>query len=268
MIARSPVPSGQSLLAVCATGLVRRYGPALALRGVDIRLSRGERVALLGPNGAGKTTLVRVLATALRPTGGSLAIDGVDALRAPSSARCRVGLVGERTYLYGDLTVRENLRFYGRLYGVERIEARIIAVLDEVSAGPLADRPVRTLSRGMQQRAALARAILHEPLVLLLDEPETGLDDLAQRRLADLLSRWAAAGRAVLVASHRLEWAQMVADRAILLRDGVVISEVTTPMDEPAALIAAYRAAIDRAQPHQALRQQLARALTSGQHAG
>lgn len=227
-----------------ATRIVRRYGSALALRGVDCTLWPGERVVLLGPNGSGKTTLIRVLATAIRPHGGSLAIHGIDALRFPARVRGTIGVLGHQTYLYDDLTLSENLRFYGRLYAVPHLEARIRTALDEVGLGARASDLVRTLSRGMQQRVALARAVLHEPSILLLDEPESGLDEQAQRGLAALVSSWAGEGRSVLFASHRLEWAQQLADRAIVLRDGTVVcEEVVRPNGD--GLRQAYREALE-----------------------
>jgi ABC-type multidrug transport system ATPase subunit len=224
-----------------AEHLTRRYGAAVALRDVGLTLSPGDRVALLGPNGAGKTTLLRVLATSLRPERGALIVGGVDALRHPSHARLHLGLVGHQTFLYGDLTVRENLRFYGRLYRVLGLEARIDEVLATVALENRGDHLVRTLSRGMQQRAAVARAILHRPWVLLLDEPETGLDDASQATLRDLLRDWAAGGRAVLVSSHRLEWVEELVDRAIVLREGEVVEEVTVRPQDSASLASRYR---------------------------
>jgi heme ABC exporter ATP-binding subunit CcmA len=221
-------------------GLVRRYGAAVALRGVDLDLRRGECVLICGPNGAGKTTLIRVLATLLRPSSGSLVVGGQDALRDPVRMRGLLGVVGHQTFLYGDLTPVENLRFYGRLYAVARLEARIAAVLEEVGIAHRGSVPVRTLSRGMQQRVALARAILHEPLILLLDEPETGLDDEAQERLAALIRDWTARERSVLITSHRIEWAARVADRAVVLREGRVAATVGPPL-APDALLSIYR---------------------------
>ena len=217
---------GDSAPLLEATDLSRRFGSAMAVRSVSLVLRPGDRVALLGPNGAGKTTLIRMLATALRPTAGALSIGGVNAARSPSLARENVGLVGHQTFLYGDLSVRENLRFYGRLYTVSALTQRIDEVLALVALRPHADRPVRVLSRGMQQRASLARALLHNPRVLLLDEPETGLDDAAQTTLANLLRQWSDQHRAVLFASHRLDWMQSLAERAIILQNGVIVEDL------------------------------------------
>ncbi len=208
-----------------AQGLTRRFGATLALRDVSLSLFSGECVALVGPNGAGKTTLLRALTGVLRPTRGAVHLSGWDLARTPALRRA-VGFVGHNPCLYGDLTAAENLRFYGRVYGVEALDERISSVLDEMDIAAVADRPVRTLSRGTQQRISLARAMLHEPTVLLLDEPDTGLDQAAQSRVAALLRRWSAEGRAVLFTSHRLEWADSLADRAIVLRNGRVAGEI------------------------------------------
>lgn len=229
--------------AIRAVGISRRYGAALALRNIDLTLAAGESLALTGPNGAGKTTLIRVLATALRPSAGSLEIAGIDAVRQPGRARRLIGVVGHQPYLYGDLTVRENLRFYGRLYGLASPGVRISQVLSTVGLESRADEPVRNLSRGMQQRASLARAILHQPEVLLLDEPETGLDEAAQDLLGRLIGEWAASGRSIVLASHRLDWAQRLTDRALVLDRGFIACEVIRGT-APASLADAYRQAI------------------------
>ena len=208
---------------VQAVGISRRFGGVRALRNVDLTILPGERVALMGRNGAGKTTLIRVLATALRPQAGTLWIGGTDAVRQPTDARHMVGVLSHQTYLYAGLTARENLRFYARLYRLPDAEARITAVLERVGLDQRADDRVGTLSRGLAQRASLARAILHEPRLLLLDEPETGLDDQAQRMLADLIGEWAALGRSLLLTSHRLDWAKALTDRLVVLDRGAIV---------------------------------------------
>jgi heme exporter protein A len=203
--------------AIRAIGISRRFGGVLALRAIDLTLEPGERLAVTGPNGAGKTTLIRVLATVLRPTSGSLSIAGIDAVRQPQLARRVIGVVGHQSYLYGELTARENLQFYARLYSVEDAEYRIRSALERVGIESRADEPVRQLSRGMQQRVSLARATLHEPQLLLLDEPDTGLDQVAQAALGQLIADWARQGRSIVLATHRLEWADRVTDRSLVL---------------------------------------------------
>jgi heme ABC exporter ATP-binding subunit CcmA len=209
--------------AIQAVGITRRYAGVLALRDIDLTLERGERLALTGPNAAGKTTLIRVLATALRPSAGTLSIMGVDAVRHPTHARRLIGVVGHQPYLYGELTARENLRFYARLYRVAEVEDRVARVIAEVGLDERADEPVRNLSRGLQQRASLARALVHDPRLLLLDEPETGLDVAAQATLGQLLVDWAGAGRSVVLASHRLDLAQELTDRTLALDRGAAV---------------------------------------------
>ena len=209
-----------SALVLRAEGLRHAYGSLPVLRGADIAITAGECVVLQGPNGAGKTTLIRILATLLRPSAGSLTIGGVDALRDSPRTRALLGLAGDRTLLCADLTARENLRFYGNLYGVQRLDHAIGLALGHLDVVGLADRPVRTLSKGMQQRVSLARAILHDPLLLLLDEPETALDEDAQRRLSALLVDRSSRGLGTLLVSHRLEWAGAAVSRIVQLQGG------------------------------------------------
>ena len=220
-----------------AHGLSRRFGSHFALRNLDLVLLAGERVVLLGPNGSGKTTLLRILGMALAPTAGVLHVAG-QPVGKNTDLRRMVGLVAHRTGLYDDLTPRENLRFYARLYAVPEPEQRIGTVLEDLGLAAVGDQPVRTLSRGMQQRAALARAILHDPQVLLLDEPETGLDADAQEWLGSLVDRWAALGRAVLMTTHRLDWASRIADRVLMLKAGTM-AQAELPTDA-AGLAQAY----------------------------
>ncbi|MBI4213154.1 MAG: ABC transporter ATP-binding protein [Chloroflexi bacterium] len=240
--------SGEPTPALVGASLSRRFGTRTALRSTDLRLARGDRIALLGPNGAGKTTLLRILALALSPTTGTLRVAGIDVKREAPRARRLVGFISHKTGLYDDLTARENLQFYGRLYGVEALEQSIDRTLSEVALPPTSARvPVRTLSRGMQQRAGLARAILHEPAVLLMDEPETGLDPQAQEWLVGLVNRWAAADRTVVVATHRLDWAQRFADRALVLENGSLKADLPVGASPHPLLAEAYRSAVEAA---------------------
>jgi heme ABC exporter ATP-binding subunit CcmA len=205
--------------AVETRGLRARLGSATVLRDISFQVAWGERIAVLGPNGAGKTTLLRVLAGTVRPTEGAVAVGGVDVARQPSAARGRIGVLSHRTLLYGELTVAENLEFYGRLFGVAGLRQRAGELLECVGlAGRRHDR-VDSLSRGLQQRLAIARALLHAPSILLLDEPETGLD-LAGQQVLERLMLNPDAARSVLVTTHSLELARRCCDRALLLAAG------------------------------------------------
>lgn len=180
--------------------LIKRFGLKTVLRGLDFQVSQGEFVALLGPNGAGKTTFLRILASLSRPSIGEVRIAGYQLPNQAAAVRRRLGVVSHLPLLYGDLTAEENLRFYGRMYGLDNLDHRVIEVLDLV--GLLARRRdlVRTF-RGMQQRLAIGRAVLHDPEVILFDEPHTGLDQDACAMLDRVLREVAAHGRTVVMTS-------------------------------------------------------------------
>jgi heme ABC exporter ATP-binding subunit CcmA len=214
-----PAPAGPLLE---ARGLVRRFAARRALDGVDLRVEGGEAVALFGPNGAGKTTLLRVLASSLAPTAGTLRIAGLDPRRHPRQTRGRVGVVGHRTFLYRGLTARQNLVFFGRLHGVPRSGDRAAVLLDEVGLAHRADDPVGALSRGMQQRLSLARALMHRPDLLLLDEPAAALDPSSASWLGTVIDRWRRDGGAVVLATHDVGAGLGHADRWLLLSRGRV----------------------------------------------
>jgi len=202
---------------IAGRGLRKSFGRQPVLRGVDLQVGPGECVALLGANGAGKTTLLRILATLDKPSAGQLEVAGLDALRRPDQVRARLGLVAHQTYLHAELTVAEDLRFYGRLYGVPSLASRMHALLAELGLADRAQMRVAALSRGQQQRLALARALLHDPAVLLLDEPDTGLDAEGLTVLEGLLR---AGSRTVVFSSHNRAWAAGVADRTVMLENG------------------------------------------------
>lgn len=185
-------------------GVTKRYGMVAALRGVDLQLERGRCLGLFGPNGAGKTTLLKVVATLTRPSTGTVSIAGHDAVREAERIRPLLGVLSHRTFLYGHLTAFENLQFYGRMFGVKPLVERIYEVLQAVGLEPNARQIVRTYSRGMQQRLAIARVILHHPLLLLLDEPYTGLDQLAAAHLQELLKQLREAERTIIMSTHNL----------------------------------------------------------------
>lgn len=186
-------------------GVTKRYGMVAALRGIDLQLERGRCLGLFGPNGAGKTTLLKVVATLTRPSTGTVSIAGHDAVREAERIRPLLGVLSHRTFLYGHLTAFENLQFYGRMFGVKPLVERVYEVLQAVGLEPHARQMVRTYSRGMQQRLAIARAILHHPLLLLFDEPYTGLDQLAAAHLQELLKQLREAERTIIMSTHNLQ---------------------------------------------------------------
>jgi heme exporter protein A len=186
--------------AVSLRGAGRRYGERLALRDVSFELAVGQTLVVFGPNGAGKTTLLRMLATLLRPHAGEVRVLGRELPEDGYAVRGRIGFVGHEPLLYRELSGRENLRFHARLHGVGRSGARVQAVLEAVGMQDRADDPVAELSRGMVQRLAVARAVLHEPELLLLDEPLANLDPAAVAQVQPLIG--AAGGRTRIITSH------------------------------------------------------------------
>lgn len=228
--------SGATLLT--ARGLTRRFGARLALDGVDLDLAAGEAVAIFGPNGAGKTTLLRVLARSLTPTAGSVAVAGAgDDL----AARATIGLLSHHSFLYDDLTARDNLVFYGRLHGVADPLRRACDLLEATGLSHRADDPVRSYSRGMQQRLSLARALVHEPAILLLDEPFSGLDPAAAARLRLTLRAQRDEGRALLMTTHDLAEGLELSDRWLFLSRGRIVARGASADADRGALERAYR---------------------------
>jgi heme exporter protein A len=210
-------------LAIRLTGVNRRFGAASrALADLSLEIAWNERVAILGPNGAGKTSILRILATLARPTAGEVIVGGLRLPDQAAAVRRYVGFVAHQTLLYDDLTVRENLAFYGKLYGVPNLPDRIRQVLPPLGIEHRADDRVRALSRGLQQRAALARAILHDPPILLLDEPETGLDVAGADILDYLMVDAAGRRRTVLLTSHDIGRALSLVDRVVVIVRGRV----------------------------------------------
>ncbi|MGH7900023.1 MAG: heme ABC exporter ATP-binding protein CcmA [Candidatus Binatia bacterium] len=208
-------------MVVEGVGLGRRFASLRAVADLDLQVQTGESLTIFGPNGAGKTTLVKLLAGLLRPTQGELRLFGEEHPRP--SLRRRIGLVSHGSFLYGDLTAVENLRFYGRLFAVADVEPRIDELLGEVGLAAWRERPVRTFSRGMEQRLALARAFLHDPDLLLLDEPYTGLDPQAAGHLQEILQRFHRRGKTIVVTTHDIGRGLEVCDRAVILSGGRLV---------------------------------------------
>ena len=191
--------------ALAVRGVERSFGHVRALRGISFTLGVGDSLAVFGPNGAGKTTLLRVLAGLLRPQRGEVLLGGVPQSRADAAHRREVGLIAHYSMLYDGLTAAENLDFYGRLYGVPDRRAAVARALEAVRLSDRAGDLVGTFSRGMVQRMAIARALLHEPRVVLLDEPFSGLDQRAAAALRDLLMRLRAERRTMVLVTHNLD---------------------------------------------------------------
>ncbi len=209
------------------TSLTKRYGWRTALGGVSFRLWAGECLLILGPNGSGKTTLVRLLVGLARPSSGTIAWFGREVTSVPLEVRQRLGVVMHRTMLDPELTVLENLSYYARLYRIPDATERIQTVASWLGIEERLRERVRQLSRGFQQRVALARAVLHRPSVLLLDEPDTGLDRASRARVLDLLRAHRERGGAVLMTTHALDFALEAATRALYLERGRIVYEAS-----------------------------------------
>jgi heme exporter protein A len=212
----APAATGAGPAAVELEGLGRSYGERVVLRDVTLTLERGRTLLVLGPNGAGKSTLLRILATLLRPHAGRARVLGRELPREGWAVRGRLGLLAHDPLLYRDLSGRENLRYHARLFGVP--EARVGELLERVGMAARSDEPVRTLSRGMAQRLAVCRAVLHEPELLLLDEPLANLDPAAADLVEPLIGR--ASGTTRVLTSHDPAGALPDADEVLGLRDG------------------------------------------------
>ena len=205
------------------TDVTRSFGRRRALNRVSLHARAGETIALLGPNGAGKSTLLSIIATLLAPTSGEVRYGPHEGLRAGAALRARLGLLGHDLYIYPELSPAENLRFFAKVYGVEDVERCIADALDHAGLSHRRDDPVSGFSRGMRQRLALERALLHAPRLALLDEPFTGLDDAATHALRQRLATLRNSGCIVLITTHDLETIEGIVDRAMVLRNGIAV---------------------------------------------
>ncbi|HYR42058.1 MAG TPA: heme ABC exporter ATP-binding protein CcmA [Terriglobia bacterium] len=206
-----------------AEDIRKTFGHFTALNGITLSVKRGEFLALFGRNGAGKTTFLKIAATLVRYTYGKLRIEGIDIREEPEKARRHIGFLSHNTYLYRDLSPIENLRFFCRLYGMPDSEEKILSLLDRVGLRRRASDPVRGFSRGLHQRLGIARVMLHDPSIILLDEPYTGLDANAVEILNQILDQASAAGRTIILTTHDLEQGLRSATRAAIIDRGKIV---------------------------------------------
>jgi sodium transport system ATP-binding protein len=211
-------------------------GPVEALRGIDLECRYGEIYGLLGPNGAGKSTALRILATILAPSSGTAELDGVDVARDPLEVRRRLGFLSATTGLYARLTPRETLRYFGAMHGLagrglakDALEARIDELVETFEIAKFADQRCEGLSSGQRQRVSIARAVLHDPAVLILDEPTTGLDILGTSDMIEFIAARRAAGRSILFSTHILSEAERLCDRIGVIHRGLLLAAGTLP---------------------------------------
>lgn len=219
-----PATARPAIDQVLVQDVSRFFGRRRALSHVSLEARGGEVIGLLGPNGAGKSTLLSILATLLTPSAGSVRYGGQTAAELGAALRARLGFLSHDLHLYPELTARENLEFFARLYGVASPRDRVARALDHAQLEERADDPVAGYSRGMRQRLALERTLVHEPGLVLLDEPFTGLDDHSSERLKDRLRALRSSGAIVMLATHDLDLVADLLDRAAIFREGRLIS--------------------------------------------
>lgn len=232
--------NGNQPAVVEAESLVRAFGDRRAVDGVSLRVHSGETLALFGPNGAGKTTLLRLLGGLLKPGGGSARVGG-EKVPGGASVRRQVGLVSHRTLLYDALTARENVEFFARLYHVASPREAATRAMERMRIADRADTPVRALSRGMKQRVSVARATVHDPTVILADEPFTGLDASGARALSTLLGELRESGAAVVLVTHNIEEGLSLATHAAIMHRGRLVRTDPRSALEPTEYAASYR---------------------------
>ena len=218
----------------------KRFAKKQALIDINLSLSDGESLALCGPNGAGKTTLLRILANLSNPTSGDVIINGKKLNRQALKFRGMIGFVGPQTLLYENLSAAENLRFYTKLYGISDPDRHINAILTLMDLKQQKDGLLRTFSSGMQQRLAIGRALLHDPCILLLDEPFNGLDTSASQQLMTLLDGLQEQGKTIMLASHNIERFSALCRRCIILDQGRIKADIDITDLEPDKLLQTY----------------------------
>lgn len=235
-------------LDIQADQLTKSYGNFDVLRGVDLAIRKGEFYTLFGPNGAGKTTLIKLLATLTEPTSGNLSVFGFDAKKDVQNIRSILGVISHDPYLYETLTAFENIKFFGELYGLKDIDSRARFVIKEVGLESRTHDLVRTFSRGMKQRLTVARAIVHEPKILLLDEPYTGLDQHGAQIFGDMLSELKDKNRTILMTTHNIDEGLGLSDRVGILAKGKIVFNSTTNQIDPSSFKELYISKVEETQ--------------------
>ena len=227
--------------AIEVKGLQKSFGDWPVLWDLGLSVGWGEFLVIFGANGVGKTTLLKILSTQARPDGGEVRVGGVERSKNPAAIRRMIGVVAHRGLLYEDMTCQENLSFYGRMFGLREMELRVEEVLGLVGLEGRRRQKVRSLSNGMQKRLSIARAILHDPSILLLDEPEAGLDHEALEMLGSLLEGWTARGSTVVMTTHNLEQGLAWGERVAVLSGGEIAFEESRRSLDVAGFRTTYR---------------------------
>lgn len=206
-------------------GLIKTIGDKMILRGINLSIKKGETVAILGPNGAGKSTILKIIAGLIKATSGEVIIDGKNFKKDSYEIKRKIGFLSHNSFLYDHLTPLENLKFFGKLYGVQDVEKKAKQLVNEVGLSFFIHDPVRSFSRGMLQRIAIARAIIHDPEILLFDEPHTGLDQHAIKLLNDVILKMKANGSTIIMVTHDFHQAVQTCDRVIIFKNGRLIED-------------------------------------------
>jgi ABC-type multidrug transport system ATPase subunit len=212
-------------LIISISGLSKSFGSQKAIENIDLEFKKGEFVAIFGPNGAGKTTFLKILSTIIEPTKGSVTISGFDLKKKPTEIRKGIGVISHQSYLYDDLTAKENLLFFGKMYGMgkSKLEKRANNLLEQVDLSKRAEDRVRPFSRGMKQRLSIARAMIHRPDILFMDEPYTGLDQHAAQTFENVLASLDKDNVTKIMISHNIERAFRLCDRVLVMDKGKII---------------------------------------------
>jgi heme exporter protein A len=222
------VTTTPAAIAVRISRLAKVLDDRVILRDINLEIEAGTYVAIVGANGAGKSTLLKIIATLMPPSSGSMELFGQNVSEAPAAVRAKIGLIGHQSMLYRDLSARENLEFFARLYGIEDAAKRSKAMLEMVGLSSRGNDPIKAYSRGMVQRIAIARALLHDPALILADEPFAGLDAPSIASVERLLGDLCTAGKTILLVNHDIEQTLRLAQRGIVLRSGRIVVDQPT----------------------------------------